>query len=117
LVIVTLALGTAAPDGSVTVPVNWPFWICATAPTVNSRIQNTTKQQSSLFITPILPELFNRFETAIDRTCISSRADNYLLTSLRYNYCAATLNVSALKSPFKKRAIVRLRIAAVKLSC
>src|ERR1700731_4927253 len=73
---VTLALRTAAPDGSVTVPVNWPFWICATAPKVNSRVHNATKQQRSLVITPILPKLFDRFETAIDRTCLSSRPDN-----------------------------------------
>ena len=50
LVTVTLAFGMAAPDGSVTIPVNWPFWTWANAPSATSSIEMATRQNCSFFI-------------------------------------------------------------------
>ncbi len=50
LVTVTLAFEMAAPDGSVTVPVNWPFWICANAPRDSANSDNDRRINCSFFI-------------------------------------------------------------------
>src|ERR1700687_2058545 len=49
-VTVTLAFAIAAPVGSVTVPVNWPFCTCANALRVRASTAKTTRQSCNLFI-------------------------------------------------------------------
>src|SRR4029077_17588090 len=52
LLTVTLAFAIAAPVGSVTAPVNWPFCTCATALKVRASTANTARQNCNLFILP-----------------------------------------------------------------
>src|SRR6266567_5610068 len=50
LVTVTLAFGIAAPDGSLTTPVNCPFWTWANVPSATSSVEMATRQNRSFFI-------------------------------------------------------------------
>src|SRR6266566_4848954 len=50
LVTVTFALAIAAPEGSVTTPVNCPFWTCATAIRAKLRMHSEIRHSCTFFM-------------------------------------------------------------------